>query len=119
MSGCTRCGDCCDPVILRGPADDLVGGYLAQTTDRQPEGAAFIRAHWTRIGDAVGGGGEYACTAFDRETRLCTAHDDRPPVCQGYPFYTEGPTPERVESLAKSYPACGYLVDLPMPTVRA
>jgi Fe-S-cluster containining protein len=27
----------------------------------------------------------YRCDRFDEETRLCTAHADRPPICRAYP----------------------------------
>ncbi len=33
----------------------------------------------------------YSCRAFDPETRLCTAHELRPPICSGFPWYDEAP----------------------------
>jgi Fe-S-cluster containining protein len=27
----------------------------------------------------------YRCDRFDDETRLCLAHDERPPICRAYP----------------------------------
>jgi len=28
----------------------------------------------------------YQCDRFDPASRLCTAHDDRPPICRAYPI---------------------------------
>jgi Fe-S-cluster containining protein len=28
----------------------------------------------------------YQCDRFDPQSRLCTAHDDRPPICRAYPI---------------------------------
>jgi Fe-S-cluster containining protein len=28
----------------------------------------------------------YQCDRFDAVSRLCTAHDERPPICRAYPI---------------------------------
>jgi Fe-S-cluster containining protein len=28
----------------------------------------------------------YQCDRFDPTTRLCTAHEERPPICRAYPI---------------------------------
>jgi Fe-S-cluster containining protein len=85
---CSACGDCCDPVWYPwGPAD------VRQRADRDdaPADLRFIDAHWRATGERRGGLHAYACDRFDPGTRLCTAHDERPPICRGYPWYDEAP----------------------------
>ena len=46
----------------------------------------FAAAHWTATGERRAGMHAYQCDRFDTTTRLCTAHDDRPPICRAYPI---------------------------------
>src|SRR5436189_20274 len=79
MGSCTACGDCCDPVWYPlGPADIR---QSASTT--AAEDLVFAAAHWTATGDVTADGMHaYECDRFDAESRLCTAHDERPPICR-------------------------------------
>jgi Fe-S-cluster containining protein len=46
----------------------------------------FAAAHWRATGEqTVDGMHAYACDRFDPVSRLCTAHDERPPICHAYP----------------------------------
>ena len=94
------------------------------TARRDPHAAnlAFAAAHWRATGQRDSDGRHaYACDAFDTGSRLCTAHDARPPICRGYPWY--GGPPNAAEP---TLPArCSYradlvadLVDLPWPSPR-
>lgn len=67
--------------------------------------ADFIAAHWVPDGDSG-----CRCDMFDSVTRLCTAGDSKPPVCRGYPWYSDGPTADRARDL---FPQCSYLADVP------
>lgn len=73
--------------------------------------ADFIAEHWHPIPDAPGSS---SCDAFDPESRSCTAHDQRPPVCRNYPWYGNPPSAERAVHLELH---CSYLGDL-TPTQR-
>ena len=142
--GCAKCGACCqnltvaaDPTggfdrwttrALEGVPDPRVDWKHWLThgwTDDQrelaerrydPDGglradADFITEHWHEID---GHPGNYRCDRFDPETLLCTAHDERPPVCRGFPWYGDGPSVERAANLD---PACSFLLDV-KPTDR-
>lgn len=118
--GCARCGDCCDPVHLaprvaarlRAAAERL--GDVWTVTDDDPDlddpSLLFAAAHWTEIGPSRDGGAVYRCAFFDAETRECTAHDKRPPVCRDFPWYGQEPTWWAAESVHRR---CSYLLDLP------
>jgi Fe-S-cluster containining protein len=82
MAVCSACGSCCDPVWYPlGPADIRQSALTTGATD-----LVFAAAHWHPTGDRSEGGlYAYQCDRFDPETRLCTAHDDRPPICHAYP----------------------------------
>jgi Fe-S-cluster containining protein len=121
---CSCCGDCCDPVWFPlGPADVRQGAVTARA---EPHAAnlAFAARHWHPTG-AVDADGRhaYACDAFDRTSRLCTAHDARPPICRGYPWY--GGPPSWSEPALP--PRCSYrddlvphpVADLPWPSAGA
>jgi Fe-S-cluster containining protein len=45
----------------------------------------FAAAHWVATGDRQDGMHAYQCDRFDTVSRLCTAHDERPPICRAYP----------------------------------
>jgi Fe-S-cluster containining protein len=85
---CSACGDCCDPVWYpEGPAD------LRQRAARARPGSelAFLAEHWHPTGARREDLHGYTCDRFDPRTRLCTAHDERPPICRGYPWYDAAP----------------------------
>jgi len=114
MTDCARCGDCCDPVILTHTK--------RQVREGGGPSAPFILANWRRISraeaarrrpglEAFQGDGYryYECAAFDPETRLCGARDDRPPVCRGFPWYGQEPNAGRLGSLSR----CSFWADIP------
>ena len=104
MTECSRCGDCCDPVWYPyGPAD------LRQLNERvdSPD-VRFAVAHWRATGEQRDDGHAYTCDFFDATTRLCTAHDERPPICRGYPWYDEPPARRLVVLPVQ----CSYRADL-------
>ena len=85
MGSCTACGDCCDPVWYPlGPADIAQSAHTTGAED-----LVFAAQHWRATGEHTADGMHaYRCDRFDEETRLCTAHADRPPICRAYPVAT-------------------------------
>lgn len=117
---CAACGDCCENITIASPAivDDLAGApdprteweaYVAMgwSEDRRQLcienwlSVQLIGDHWREQGEDSGGRMRYRCDLLDPETRLCTAHEDRPPICRGYPWYSEGWTLARVNDTPK------------------
>lgn len=109
--GCARCGRCCDPIDM--PLDfDPKYLNVRPGSDAETD-KAFMLEHWTPHpdhSDASLTASLWQCDRFDPATRECTAHDERPPVCRGYPWYRDGPTPERA---ALAYSCCSFLLDVP------
>jgi Fe-S-cluster containining protein len=103
---CSACGDCCDPVwYALGPADVRQSAGTSGNPD-----LVFAAAHWTATGARTDDGlHAYRCDRFDPESRLCTAHDDRPPICRGYPWY-DNPPGRRLVVLPER---CAFRADLP------
>lgn len=128
LAECARCGNCCEKMWFTGTK-----GKLAQqlkdsaVSDAAKKDAAFILKHWHRV--AGGGFNTYfSCDQFNAETRLCEAHDTRPPICSDYPWYGAEPGSKKVKlnrrcSFWHDYPReqWGANVDpLPSPvTIRA
>ncbi|HEU5034036.1 MAG TPA: YkgJ family cysteine cluster protein [Mycobacteriales bacterium] len=85
---CSACGDCCDPVWYPlGPADIRQSAATTGSAD-----LVFAAAHWQPTGARTDDGlHAYRCDRFDAASRLCTAHDERPPICRGYPWYDDAP----------------------------
>jgi Fe-S-cluster containining protein len=109
--GCARgCGDCCDPVFLAADATERADWWKQEITAGRPpsEGsdADFISKHWHEEWRDERGA-RYRCDFFDPNHRECTAHDQRPGVCSGFPWYGEEPTRGRVAG------RCSYQWDLP------
>src|ERR1035437_5115249 len=118
MTECAKCGDCCEKIYLTGSHTKKDLQYLYKTSDPRIDdnwerwktksgykeaereeriekwvNANFILDHWHRV---QGGGTNtgFSCDAFDSVTRLCTAHDERPPICSGFPWYGKPPNPK-------------------------
>lgn len=133
MTECSRCGDCCERIWLaedalwriaeRAPLSrEDVNSDVEYWMARGDEAAAlrvranhldasFIARHWTVVEEAEGGA-YHSCDRFDRETRLCTAHDERPPICQGYPWYGHDPQSVVDERGIFLSPRCSFLEDV-------
>jgi Fe-S-cluster containining protein len=78
---CSACGACCDPVWYPlGAADIRQSAHTTGAADLM-----FAASHWQPTGEVRDGMHAYRCDQFDDETRLCTAHADRPPICRAYP----------------------------------
>lgn len=73
------------------------------------ENYAFVKTHWVSRNSTPPEDGHenWNCTMFDTETRMCNAHEDRPPVCSGYPWY--GHKPKRDADLS---PQCSFNADI-------
>lgn len=118
--GCACCGDCCDPVTFNADMAATVAWWLdhwaSGGTEEHPDPTMrFIYENMHLIDTADTGEAHYACTKFDPTTRLCTAHDDAPPMCQNFPYFdTYGIT---AESLSKLPSRCSYQLDAP-PELR-
>ncbi len=108
---CLQCGTCCDPILLRATKREI-------REDRSLEGDEFILLHWHRISQREAfrkrpilrqshyrGRCYYVCDRHDPTTRQCTAHEERPPICDAFPNHL------RVEGRPlklRSFPDCGY-----------
>lgn len=134
MTECSGCGACCDPVVLPYTLNEIrqqLPGACAEPLDREfalehltpisrREGlrrAPYFTAGGVTVLGAPGQPGSeflaysffYECDRFDRETRQCTAYDDRPPMCSEYPHYGQ-PDP------AKAIPLmCAFRADIGLP----
>lgn len=112
MTDCIRCGGCCDPVTL----DDENYQKIKFRAEAAPPPehmdahleAVWLLEHWT-LTETVVGGVEMRCDQFDPTTRLCTAHDERPQICRGFPWYQRDPEGANIAGL----PRCSFWADLP------
>lgn len=83
------------------------------------QNAEFMAEHWTEEWTDADGSRVVTCSAYDPDTRLCTAHENRPPICSDYPWYGEPPKRKRaLEKVADLGPGgarlgCSYIGDLP------
>lgn len=109
-AACSGCGDCCAPVVLGKGLDELPEG---------DESTEFARAHWHEMSfaEAVemrpelvdGASGRFfRCDVFDTEARACSDYDNRPPVCQRFPWYGRRPKPSQLTDVSR----CSYWADI-------
>lgn len=115
MTECSSCGSCCDPITLAFTQDDarrMLPTEIDARTRRwiidelvpisRREGMA--RSPWITHTALPMKGGQYdpgysqfyECRNFDRVTRRCTAYEDRPPVCSGFPHYGKKVLPTNI-----------------------
>jgi Fe-S-cluster containining protein len=126
MTECSRCGDCCDPVIVVFDPKDLAAEKLADLPDDAPDWERyqyeFFRDHWTSTStfEVDEGFGRITvhrvqCDQFDRDSRTCRAHDRRPQVCSGFPWYgrPEHDVESRAQVASSLSPRCSFNADVP------
>lgn len=130
MTDCSRCGDCCDPVIVTFDPQVLAPERLAANPDMEDWARhqyEFFRDHWRSTSTFEDTDGatvhRVECDQFDRNTRSCGAHDNRPQVCSGFPWYGRDPHSDDAQPCASSLsPRCSYNADvrtmLPIVEVR-
>lgn len=131
-TSCSGCGSCCDPVTFdvvgrrkwlmdwaksSDPRIDVVWKSFwrrspnAWKDENRPNAirlyldACFIIDHWHPLGD-----GDALCDAFDPKTRTCLAYDERPAICQDFPWYDKDPVAS-VGELPEQVPWCSFLPD--------
>lgn len=135
MTDCSRCGDCCDPVIVTFDPQEYAAEALTRLDGKEADDWArhqieFFRDHWrskSTYESTVNGEPvtvhRVECDQFDRATRSCGAHDNRPQVCSGFPWYGREPHSAEAQPCASSLsPRCSYNADvrttLPIVEVR-
>lgn len=131
---CARCGDCCDPVIVTFDPKEWATRRLAEDGDTMPDWGRhqyrFFLDHWTSTStfeDTCDGKPvtvhRVRCDQFNSDTRECMAHDDKPRVCSGFPWYGRTPDDPDCSPVASALsPRCSYNADvrtmLPIVEIR-
>ena len=119
MTLCSRCGDCCENIHVGYGTEevlDRLAAYWEALRDKSDDGR-FILTHWNIIRVDVAADGRedpvFACDKFDPVERLCTAHEERPQVCRGFPWYDHG-VADPGEDLPWRHVSkrCSYLADV-------
>ena len=120
VGSCTGCGACCR-VIMLGESPVEVQQMAALTRVLGiPSDHQFAAEHWRPLtrADAMRLNAFYAsrlppdahlytCDRLGGDGQ-CTAYDERPLVCRGYPWYDKPP-----KRMPLPDAECGYKVDLP------
>lgn len=110
--GCARCGACCEDISVKvSPEQFVAKAEVEQATEGYPghDSATFVVAHWTPLsGPSQHGQYNYRCRRYDADARLCTAWDDRPQVCRGFPFYDHQPGEQDI----LLHKQCSYWLDV-------
>jgi Fe-S-cluster containining protein len=123
VTDCSRCGDCCDPVIVTFDPQVYATERLAAAGDEMQDWAKhqyeFFLAHWRSeshyqdVDDPAVTVHRVRCDQFDRDTRTCMAHDDRPQVCSGFPWYGRDPHSDGAKPCRCSLsPRCSFNADV-------
>ena len=92
-TGCSGCGECCDPVYLPlGPGDITRALANPRVAGRWRRDLVFFRNHWKPTGEVhVGTKGGivwvYRCAKYDTQAHACTTYANRPLVCEEHPLY--------------------------------
>ncbi len=108
MTDCVKCGACCENILLWFDPENIPDKFKNSENPKTIKDVEFISQHWHLIQ-----GTQYVanCDMYDSESKLCTAHDDRPPVCEGYPWYGERPSLDHRNSKYLP-PQCSFTTDI-------
>lgn len=119
VTECSKCGDCCRVIPVNATKKRFAEKAAAGETGSSP----FILQHWHRIsreearrrnphfGGATPGHYYYECDMFDPVKNECMAHDSRPQVCRGFPWYGDSPA-DRLYRIGP-FPRCSFWADVP------
>lgn len=134
---CNGCGKCCEALHTAVSPDDLAKHRVAHPEETGREGDfAFASIHFHSISneeavrrnpvlglflEAYHSDGEsdfeprffYECDLYDKDTKRCTDHANRPHVCREYPYYGK----ELTYGEIFYDPDCPYIDDAP-PTTK-
>lgn len=118
MGSCNQCGMCCRVIKLEQSPEEVKAMALLTGVLGIPSDNTFAAEHWrplTReeamrinpfyVSQLPDTAHFYSCDRLGEDGR-CRAHDVRPLVCRGYPWYDR---PPRVMPVPD--PQCGYLED--------
>lgn len=114
MTECSMCGDCCENIALNKDLG-LMTAQIAfgKVAGKYHKDAVFIQNNMRPTGKVVRHGKVVKqvleCAKFDKETRKCTAHDERPEMCRQYPFYGRDPLESRGDTTMGG--RCSFLAD--------
>lgn len=99
--GCKRCGLCCAELFIEGITVDEI---LNRVDDPSYD---FIKEHWKPLSFEEGlkrspwvkvfKGKKVAffeCDQYDADRHVCSCHESKPSICQGFPYYGMLPDPE-------------------------
>jgi Fe-S-cluster containining protein len=122
---CNGCGACCRVLVLTESPEDVRQMAALTRVLGIPSDHQFAAEHWRPLArdeamrrnpfytarlapDAH----LYTCDRLGDDGR-CTAYEERPLVCRGYPWYADPP-----REIPLPDPDCGYKIDLPTPPAR-
>lgn len=105
---CIKCGSCCEGLFVPNITEQEL---FSRDGDPSIE---FIQQHWKVIAQEEGEQRAswvhlsksviyLECDQFDLDLQVCTAYEERPYICSGYPFYKGLST--KADALP---PKCGY-----------
>jgi Fe-S-cluster containining protein len=123
MGECNGCGACCRVLTLAQSPDEVARMAVLTRVLGIPSDSQFAADHWRPLtreeamqrnafytsrlpADAH----LYTCDRLGDDGR-CTAYEERPLVCRGYPWYDQPP-----KQMPLADPECGYLVDIVKPS---
>jgi Fe-S-cluster containining protein len=124
LGGCAGCGSCCSNLTISFSPDQIREAVLlldaadadAAAGEPHPDYSEQERRNIRWLGQLIEKGPRvlgqhaYSCPMLDPISRLCTAHERRPQVCIGFPFYGRSPA----DDPAEMSDGCSYQWELPV-----
>ncbi|HEX7409075.1 MAG TPA: YkgJ family cysteine cluster protein [Candidatus Binatia bacterium] len=118
LGNCNQCGACCRVLTLAQSPEEVMATAALTGVLGIPSDAAFAAKHWHSLtGDEATRRNPFYTSRLSADAHLyrcdqlgedgrCTAYEERPLVCRGYPWYGQ---PPRLMTLADA--DCSYAVD--------
>lgn len=117
-ASCNMCGKCCESILIQVSPEDL------QNPKNRYKDREFMAANFKPMTKETAlsinpdlvdprhpdEGFYYSCEKYDKESKLCTAHEERPHTCYSFPFYD---SPINNQSLLM-HKSCSYWLDVPV-----
>ncbi|MEO1992904.1 MAG: YkgJ family cysteine cluster protein [Pirellulales bacterium] len=115
---CTQCGDCCSGAEGYVWVNQAEIDSMAERVGLTP--LDFEKSYVKRVGvrRSLKERRNGDCVLLDKETRKCTAYEQRPRQCKTWPFWDSNlRSPQAWEEAAEACPGCNKGTLVPLETI--
>lgn len=116
---CSMCGKCCEAILIPVSSEEMKpdsgirfrdGDFMRENFVPMTQEEAFRINPNLADPLSIEKKYYYSCKQYDKTTKLCGAHENRPQVCSGFPWYGNSINNQSL----LMHKECSYWLDVPV-----